>query len=142
MSMSDELFVNAIWKDSCNEINYFHLENYLFLMLDEYRSCLAEWNSQSSLETFNWNKTVNVRVNITMRRLCTTSCRGKAINILYSESVFVTSVIQHSMCRRHKTLFVAYGSTIKKKLRADWSWGMLAIIRCRIFSLPVCYPKS
>jgi len=28
------------------------------------------------------------------------------------------------------------------KLRADWSQGMLAIIRCRIFCLPVCYPKS
>jgi len=28
------------------------------------------------------------------------------------------------------------------KLRADWSWGMLAIIRCRSFCLPVCYPKT
>jgi len=24
---------------------------------------------------------------------------------------------------------------------ADWSQGMLAIIQCRICSLPVCYPK-
>jgi len=24
---------------------------------------------------------------------------------------------------------------------ADWSQGMLAIIRCWIFCLPVCYPK-
>jgi hypothetical protein len=30
----------------------------------------------------------------------------------------------------------------RKKLRADWGWGMLAIIPCRIFYLPVCYPKS
>jgi hypothetical protein len=29
----------------------------------------------------------------------------------------------------------------RKKLRADWSQGMLAVIRCRIFCLPVCYPK-
>ena len=28
-----------------------------------------------------------------------------------------------------------------KKLRADWGQGMLAIIRCRTFCLPVCYPK-
>jgi hypothetical protein len=30
---------------------------------------------------------------------------------------------------------------LMKKLRADGSQGMLAIIRCRIFCLPVCYPK-
>jgi len=30
----------------------------------------------------------------------------------------------------------------RKKLRADWSWRMLAIIQCRIFYLPVRYPKS
>ena len=29
----------------------------------------------------------------------------------------------------------------RKKLRADRSQGMLAIIRCRTFCLPVCYPK-
>jgi len=29
----------------------------------------------------------------------------------------------------------------KKKLRADWSHGMLAVIRCRIFCLPFCYPQ-
>jgi hypothetical protein len=29
-----------------------------------------------------------------------------------------------------------------KKLRADGSRGMLAIIRCRIFCLPGCYPKT
>jgi hypothetical protein len=29
-----------------------------------------------------------------------------------------------------------------KKLRADWSRRMLAIIRCRIFCLPSCYPKT
>jgi len=28
-----------------------------------------------------------------------------------------------------------------KKLRADWSQGMLAIFWCRIFCLPVCYTK-
>ena len=28
----------------------------------------------------------------------------------------------------------------RKKLRADWSQGMFAIIRCTIFCLPVCYP--
>jgi len=27
-------------------------------------------------------------------------------------------------------------------IRADWSWAMLVIIQCRIFCLPVCYPKS
>jgi len=27
------------------------------------------------------------------------------------------------------------------KLRADWSQGMHAIIRCRIVYYPVCYPK-
>ena len=26
-----------------------------------------------------------------------------------------------------------------KKWAADWTWGMLAIIQCRIFCLPVCY---
>ena len=29
----------------------------------------------------------------------------------------------------------------RKKWRADWSQAMLAIVRCRIFCLPVCYPK-
>jgi len=29
----------------------------------------------------------------------------------------------------------------RKKLRADWSQRMLAIIWCWIFCLPVCYPK-
>jgi len=30
---------------------------------------------------------------------------------------------------------------IQEEIRADWSQGMLAIIQCRIFCLPVCYPK-
>jgi len=34
-----------------------------------------------------------------------------------------------------------YQYTILEELRADWSQGILAIIRCRIFCLPVCYPK-
>ena len=29
----------------------------------------------------------------------------------------------------------------RKNLKADWSQGMLAIVRCRIFCLPVCCPK-
>ena len=29
----------------------------------------------------------------------------------------------------------------RKKLRADWSRGILIIIQCRIFCLPVFYPK-
>ena len=29
----------------------------------------------------------------------------------------------------------------RKKLRADWSQGELAIIWCRMFRLPICYPK-
>jgi hypothetical protein len=29
----------------------------------------------------------------------------------------------------------------RKKLKADWSQGMLAIIRCRIFCLLVCFPR-
>ena len=41
--------------------------------------------------------------------------------------------------------FKCLGTTLTnqnpKKLRADWSQGMLAIIRCRIFCVPVCYPK-
>jgi len=28
-----------------------------------------------------------------------------------------------------------------KQIRADWSHGMLAVIRCRIYCLPVSYPK-
>jgi hypothetical protein len=32
-------------------------------------------------------------------------------------------------------------NSIHKKLRADRSQGMLAIIRCRVFCLPVCYQK-
>jgi hypothetical protein len=32
-------------------------------------------------------------------------------------------------------------STIRKKLRADWSQGILAIFWCRIFCLPGCYSK-
>jgi hypothetical protein len=32
-------------------------------------------------------------------------------------------------------------NSIQKKLRADRSRGMLVIIWCRIFCLPVCYPK-
>jgi len=27
------------------------------------------------------------------------------------------------------------------KLRAHWNRGMLAIIQCRIFCLPICYQK-
>jgi hypothetical protein len=30
----------------------------------------------------------------------------------------------------------------RKKLRADWSQGMLVIILHRNFCLPVCYPKT
>jgi hypothetical protein len=30
---------------------------------------------------------------------------------------------------------------LRKKLRADWDQEVLAIIRCRIFCLPGCYPK-
>ena len=30
----------------------------------------------------------------------------------------------------------------RKKLTEDWSEGMLAIIRCRIFCHPVCNPKT
>ena len=30
---------------------------------------------------------------------------------------------------------------LRKKLRADWGQEMLAIIRCRTFCLPGCYPK-
>jgi len=29
----------------------------------------------------------------------------------------------------------------RKKLRADWSQGRLAVIRWRIFCRPICYPK-
>jgi hypothetical protein len=29
----------------------------------------------------------------------------------------------------------------RKRLRADCSWGMLAIIQCKIFCLPICCPK-
>jgi hypothetical protein len=32
-------------------------------------------------------------------------------------------------------------NSIRKKLRADFSQGLLVIVRCRIFCLPVCYPK-
>jgi len=37
---------------------------------------------------------------------------------------------------------LTYQNSFRKKLTADLSWGMLAIIRCRIFYLPVCYAKS
>jgi len=30
---------------------------------------------------------------------------------------------------------------VRKKLRADWTQGILAIIQFRIIDLPVCYPK-
>ena len=43
-------------------------------------------------------------------------------------------------CKSRK--FFSIQILFRKKLRADWSWGMLAIIRRRIFYLPVCYPKS
>jgi len=39
------------------------------------------------------------------------------------------------------TYFTNQNYIHRKKLRADWSQGILAIIRCRIFCLPVCYPK-
>ena len=73
---------------------------------------MPELNAQSSLETLNRNKTVIVRVNI-MRRLYATSVSvEKQLSIPYSECVFVASLIQHSMCRRHKILFVVFGSTM------------------------------
>ena len=43
--------------------------------------------------------------------------------------------------------FKGMGTTLKikipfmKNFRADWTQTMLAIINCRIFCLPVCYPK-
>ena len=33
-------------------------------------------------------------------------------------------------------------NSLQEDLRADLSQVMLAIIRCRIFCLPVCYPKK
>jgi len=32
-------------------------------------------------------------------------------------------------------------NSIQEEIKADFSRGMLAIIRCRIFCLPVCCPK-
>jgi hypothetical protein len=32
-------------------------------------------------------------------------------------------------------------NSIQEEIRADGSCGMLAVIRCRIFCLPVCSPK-
>jgi len=32
-------------------------------------------------------------------------------------------------------------SSIREEIKRDWSQGMLAIVWCRIFCLPVCYPK-
>ena len=32
-------------------------------------------------------------------------------------------------------------NSIQEEIKADQSPGMFAIIRCRIFCLPVCYPK-
>jgi len=37
---------------------------------------------------------------------------------------------------------LTYQILFRTKLRADWSQGMFAIIRCRIFCLPGCYPKD
>jgi hypothetical protein len=36
---------------------------------------------------------------------------------------------------------LTYQNSILGEIRKDWSHGMLAIIRCRIFCLLVCYPK-
>ena len=33
-------------------------------------------------------------------------------------------------------------NSIQEEIKSRLKLGMLAIIRCRIFSLPVCYPKS
>jgi len=42
---------------------------------------------------------------------------------------------------KHSDIWQQIKILFRKKLRADCSQGMLAIIRCRIFGLPVCYPK-
>jgi len=37
----------------------------------------------------------------TEARPCNHCCRGRAVNVTYSESVFVSLVIQHAMLMRH-----------------------------------------
>ena len=46
----------------------------------------------------------------------------------------------HAVNRNAKVWFVA-AIPFMKNLRRDQSWGMLAVIRVRIFCLPVCYSK-
>jgi len=48
------------------------------------------------------NKTGNVRSNEAL--LCNHCCRGKAVNITYSESVFVALAIQHALRMRHTVI--------------------------------------
>jgi len=58
------------------------------------------------------------------------------------------AAMYYKATRRHQTWLVIRKCTQKsikilfrKKWRGDWGQEMLAIIRCRIFCLPGCYPK-
>jgi len=53
----------------------------------------------------------------------------------------VHSKYDHSRHIEKKFHFSSLSRKFRKKLRSDWSQGMLAITRCRTFCLGACYPK-
>jgi len=66
---------------------------------------------------------------------CNVYCRGKAVNIIYSECVFVASVIQHAKCRiilpSVVCLVVQYFSTLSHERRNFLK---------SIFKHKICFP--
>jgi len=57
------------------------------------------------------------------------------------ECCSVKKTEQHSKFLLHTLQVLKIKMLLRKKLRADWGQEMRAIIRCRIFCLPGCYPK-
>jgi len=63
-----------------------------------------------------------------------------AVSLKWQRLIMRICLIQQN-CQLPKLCSVCGRFLLRKKLRADWSQEMLAIIRCRIFCLPGCYPK-
>ena len=76
-----------------------------------------------------------------------TGCRQAALvkNMYHSNEnkayIIAWTVMNHLIILYLDLLLISSKILFSKKLRADWGQEMLAIIRCRIFCLPGCYPK-
>jgi hypothetical protein len=73
----------------------------------------------------------------------------KSGRIIHNKTTVARAQHNPRLCCRwpyclHSTVFNSLRKIkilFRQKLRAGWSRGMFTTIRCRIFCLPVCYPK-